>query len=170
MKGTGMVTMYLFHSSNPNPIKTIDINRTQNGMMQWFTMDDLILPFVSENNDSGGTWYLVYWEDSIGQQEAIKKDYDFGKQPCSTCNQYEYNNHVSWSKFLQVSPFYTIPSDKDSRMLWDIDNNMYNSNGNYGINLQVSVECDLTNFVIEQKRIFANAVSKQFALDMLSIM
>lgn len=170
MKGTGMVTMYLFHSSNPNPIKTIDINRTQNGMMQWFTMDDFILPFVSENNDSGGTWYLVYWEDSIGQQEAIKKDYDFGKQPCSTCNQYEYNNHVSWSKFLQVSPFYTIPFDKDSRMLWDIDNNMYNSNGNYGINLQVSVECDLTNFVIEQKRIFANAISKQFALDMLSTM
>jgi hypothetical protein len=63
-----------------------------------------------------------------------------------------------------------MPSDKESRTLWDIEDNIYTNACNYGMNLQVSVECDLTGFVIEQKKIFANAISKQFALDMLSTM
>lgn len=170
MKGKGKTKLYLFHSSNPNPIKTIEVERTQDGMMQWFAMDDIILPYVSESNDAGGVWYIVYWEDDIGEMQAIKKNYDFAKQPCSTCNQYEYNNYEAWSKYLGVSPFYAMPSDKESRTLWDIEDNIYTNACNYGINLQVSVECDLTGFVIEQKKIFANAISKQFALDMLSTM
>jgi hypothetical protein len=170
MKGKGKTKLYLFHSSNPNPIKTIEVERTQDGMMQWFAMDDIILPYVSEMNDAGGVWYIVYWEDDLCEMQAIKKDYDFAKQPCSTCNQYEYNNYEAWSKYLGVSPFYAMPSDKESRTLWDIEDNIYTNACNYGMNLQVSVECDLTGFVIEQKKIFANAISKQFALDMLSTM
>lgn len=170
MNGKGKTKLYLFHNSNPNPIKTIEVERTQDGMMQWFAMDDIILPYVSESNDAGGVWYIVYWEDDLGEMQAIKKDYDFAKQPCSTCNQYEYNNYEAWSKYLGVSPFYAMPSDKDSRTLWDIEDNIYTNACNYGMNLQVSVECDLTGFVVEQKKIFANAISKQFALDMLSTM
>lgn len=170
MKGKSKTKLYLFHSSNPNPIKTIEVERTQDGMMQWFAMDDIILPYVSESNDAGGVWYIVYWEDDLGEMQAIKKDYDFAKQPCSTCNQYEYNNYEAWSKYLGVSPFYAMPSDKESRTLWDIEDNIYTNACNYGMNLQVSVECDLTGFVVEQKKIFANAISKQFALDMLSTM
>ena len=169
-KGKGKTTLYLFHDSNPMPIKSIELNVTQDGMMQWFNVDDIVLPYVSDMNDAGGVWYLCYWEEDLGDMQAIKKDYDFAKQPCSTCSQYEYDNHQAWSKYLGVSPFYAMPNDGESRELWDIESNMYTNACNYGINLQVSVECDLTDFVIEQKKIFANAISKQFALDMLTMM
>ena len=164
-KGTGSIDVYLFHSSNPQPIDKATLNRTSNGAMQWFDVD-WILPYVNTDQDSGGVWYVCYWEEDLGDMQAIKKDYDFGKKPCSSCNAIDVTNYEAWSRYLGINPFYTQGgADRD---LWDIGTNMYTSNNNYGLNLQVSVGCDLTDFIIEQRSMFANALSKQFAIDVLS--
>ena len=39
--GTGIVKLYLFHSSQIDPVKTFDLNFTlTNGGFQWFTLED----------------------------------------------------------------------------------------------------------------------------------
>ena len=38
---------------------------------------------------------------------------------------------------------------------------------NYGMNVEISVECDLTDFIISQRHIFANVIQKQVCADVL---
>lgn len=166
-KGIGEMDIYLFHNSNPVPVAKKRINKTINGAMQWYDVD-WVLPYVSETQDSGGAWYVCYWEDDLGEMQAVKKNYDFAKQPCTSCNGADYANYQAWSRYLGVNPFYV--NGEGDRELWDIANNIYTSDNNYGLNLSVGVECDLTDFIIEQRGMFANALSKQFAVDMLSDM
>lgn len=53
--GTGVVRMYLFHSSQIDPIKTFDLNFTvTNGGFQWFPLTDCYLPYISDKNNAGG--------------------------------------------------------------------------------------------------------------------
>ena len=50
---TGTVRMYLFHSSQSAPIRTLDLNFTNtNGGFQWFNISDLFLPYISDDTDS----------------------------------------------------------------------------------------------------------------------
>ncbi|NLV87604.1 MAG: hypothetical protein GX025_10390, partial [Clostridiales bacterium] len=61
---TGMVRMYLFHSSQIDPIKTFDLNFTvTNGGFQWFPLKDCYLPYISDATNAGGSWYLCYNQD-----------------------------------------------------------------------------------------------------------
>ena len=46
----------------------------------------------------------------------------------------------------------------------------YTNTSNYGLNVEVSVGCDLTGFLIEQRNIFATALQKQVAVNVLRLM
>lgn len=47
--------------------------------------------------------------------------------------------------------------------LWDNDNMLYTNTQNYGINVELSVGCDLTDFIISQRSIFQTVVQRQVA-------
>jgi hypothetical protein len=70
---------------------------------------------------------------------------------------------------MEISPFKTnAPETWDEYPeLWDIEKNTYTNTHNYGINLEVSVACDLTDFIIAQRAIFATTLQKQLAVDVL---
>jgi hypothetical protein len=54
--------------------------------------------------------------------------------------------------------------------MWNIEQNVYNVTQNFGINCVISVECDLTPFIAEQRMIFANVIQKQVAATALRTM
>lgn len=54
--------------------------------------------------------------------------------------------------------------------MFDVADNMYTNAANYGLNMQVSVGCDLSDFIIDQKMIFANVIQKQVAANILRTM
>ncbi|MEG0579808.1 MAG: hypothetical protein RR490_07825, partial [Niameybacter sp.] len=61
-----------------------------------------------------------------------------------------------------------VTSSSDGNpQLWDIQNNIYTYETNYGLNLEVSVLCDVTDFLIEQRSVFQNVIALQVATDML---
>lgn len=167
----GTITLYLFHSSSSAPIKTIELTITKPNTMQWFTVTDLYLPYVSENNDAGGSWYLVYNQADLAEgMKAISKDRDWSKEPCSGCSALEYSNWQAWSRYLEVHPFKVsnfVEDDILGLQLWDIQNNLYTLTTNYGINLEVTVECDITDYIIAQKGIFKDIIQYQVAVDFL---
>jgi hypothetical protein len=39
----------------------------------------------------------------------------------------------------------------------------YTNTTNYGLNCEITIGCDLTDFIIEQKQLFANVLQKQVA-------
>ena len=166
--GTGIVKMYLFHSSQIDPIKTFDLDfRVKNGGFQWFTLEDCFLPYISKDNNSGGSWFLCYNQDELPQgMEAINVSKDWSREPCGTCNIGSVEVWRELTKYLQVTPFmYNAPETfAEYPELWDIAYTMYTNTQNYGLNCEITVGCDLTDFIISQRQIFQDVIQKQVAV------
>lgn len=166
--GTGIVKMYLFHSSQIDPIKTFDLDfQVKNGGFQWFTLEDCFLPYISKDNNSGGSWFLCYNQDELPQgMEAINVSKDWSREPCGTCNIGSVEVWRELTQYLQVTPFmYNAPETfAEYPELWDIAYTMYTNTQNYGLNCEITVGCDLTDFIISQRQIFQDVIQKQVAV------
>lgn len=168
----GEYTLYLMHSSMDAPVKIIKLNKIRDNSAEWFTVDDLYLPYQSEYNDAGGSWYLCYFQSELPEgSQAIRKDKDWSKEPCGSCSRRELIAWMAWSKYLEIHPFFVneelINTEDESLHLWDVENNQYTYDNNYGLNLEVTVSCDITDFIVEQRMMFQDVIAKQVAVDML---
>lgn len=165
--GTGVVRMYLFHSSQIDPIKTFDLNFTvTNGGFQWFPLNDCYLPYISDKNNAGGAWFLCYNQDELpAGMEAINVSKDWSREPCGTCNMGAVEVWRELTKYLQVTPFmYNAPETfAEYPELWDIAYTMYTRTQNYGLNCEITIGCDLTDFIISQRQIFQTVIQRQVA-------
>lgn len=169
----GAITLYLMHSSSLAAVRSISLTYTKPNSVQWFTMQDLFLPYVSTATDAGGSWYLTYRQDElIDNNQAIYRDRDWSKQPCTTCSIYDYSAWTKWSKYFEVHPFKVNKQNisEGSMVLWNITNNLYTYSSNYGLNLEVSAECDITDFILEQRGLFREIILKQVGVDFLKEM
>lgn len=164
MTKPGSYTLYIFHSSNPEPIYTLTFEKTKANSLEWFKpKEDILLPYESANTDAGGSWYLVYKQSELPENaQAIYKDRDWSTGPCKACSRSEFLAYQAWSRYIEVHPFYI---SEDEEFDPEIMNFTYDKN--YGINLEVSAYCDLTNFIIKQRAMFQDVLSKQVAIDFL---
>lgn len=177
--GTGNVRLYLFHSSQVAPMRVIDVNFTNtNGGFQWFSFDadPIYLPYIAggsadaQGNDAGGAWFLCYDQNALPMgMEALNVSKDWSREPCGTCNIGSVESWRELTKYLQVSPFCIHAPDDFAQYpeMFDIAGVAYTNTRNYGMNCEISVECDLTDFIISQRQIFAPVIQKQVAADML---
>lgn len=164
MTEPGSYTLYIFHSSNPEPIYTLTFEKTKANSLEWFKpKDDILLPYESTNTDAGGSWYLVYKQSELPENaQAIYKDRDWSTGPCKACSRSEFLAYKAWSRYIEIHPFYI---SEDEEFDPEIMNFTYDKN--YGINLEVSAYCDLTDFIIKQRAMFQDVLSKQVAIDFL---
>lgn len=167
----GEYTLYLMHSSSDVPVKVIKLTKTQKNSTEWFSLNDVYLPYQSEDTDAGGSWYLCYFQSELPEgSQAIRKDKDWSKEPCGSCSRRELLAWMAWSKYIEVHPFFVneeLIDTEENVHMWDVDNNQYTYDNNYGINLEVTVSCDITDFIIEQRALFQDVIAKQVAIDML---
>lgn len=173
----GEYTLYLMHSSVDAPVKIIKLNKIRKNSIEWFSLNDVYLPYQSEGNDAGGSWYLCYFQSELPEgSQAIKKDKDWSKEPCNSCSRREYLAWMAWSKYIEVHPFFVNEElvdsfnddlEKQALHLWNVENNQYTYNNNYGLNLEITISCDITDFIIEQRMLFQDIIAKQVAVDML---
>lgn len=164
MTEPGSYTLYIFHSSNPEPIYTLTFEKTKANSLEWFKpKDDILLPYESANTDAGGSWYLVYKQSELPENaQAVYKDRDWSTGPCKACSRSEFLAYQAWSRYIEVHPFY-ISEDEE----FDPETMNFTYDKNYGINLEVSAYCDLTDFIIKQRAMFQDVLSKQVAIDFL---
>lgn len=164
MTKPGSYTLYIFHSSNPEPIYTLTFEKTKANNLEWFKpKEDILLPYESANTDAGGSWYLVYKQSELPENaQAIYKDRDWSTGPCKACSRSEFLAYQAWSRYIEVHPFY-ISEDEE----FDPETMNFTYDKNYGINLEVSAYCDLTDFIIKQRAMFQDVLSKQVAIDFL---
>lgn len=164
MTEPGSYTLYIFHSSNPEPIYTLTFEKTKANSLEWFKpKDDILLPYESANTDAGGSWYLVYKQSELPENaQAIYKDRDWSTGPCKACSRSEFLAYQAWSRYIEVHPFY-ISEDEE----FNPETMNFTYDKNYGINLEVSAYCDLTDFIIKQRAMFQDVLSKQVAIDFL---
>lgn len=179
----GKYILYLMHSSMDIPIKVIKLNKTRKNSIEWFSLNDIYLPYQSENNDAGGSWYLCYSQLELPKgSQAIRKNKDWSKEPCNSCSRKEYLAWEAWSKYIEIHPFFVNTELVETRSfnndfsndfvrypvhMWNVSNNQYTYDNNYGLNLEVTIGCDITDFIIEQRMLFQDVIAKQVAVDML---
>lgn len=172
--GKGTVRMYLFHSSQVDPIAVQDLEyKKENGGFQWFDMKDWYMPYISEANDSGGAWYLCYDQSRLPEgMECVNVAKDWSREPCGTCNIGSLTAWRELTKYINISPFkvkapetfYEFPE------MWDIEDTVYTNTVNYGLNVEVSVYCDLTDFIIRERQMFANVLQMEMAARVLRML
>lgn len=169
----GNYAIYIMHSSNMLPIYSETFTKTKANTLEWFTpQQEIFLPYESDQNDAGGSWYICYFQSRLPENsQAIRKNRDWSKGPCNECSRHEYASWAVWSKYLEIHPFYVneeiVPTHENTFELWDIENNQYVYSTNFGLNLDITVACDITDFVISQKMSFTDYLSKQVAIDFL---
>lgn len=173
---TGKVKLYLFHSSQVAPMREIELNFTNtSGGFQWFTPSEPIyLPYIpstdGDGNDSGGAWFLCYNQNDLpAGMQALNVSKDWSVEPCQTCLGGSIESWREMTKYLQVSPFgIHAPADfAEYPEMFDIGEIGYTNTMNYGLNVEISVGCDLTDFIITQRHIFATVLQRQVAANVL---
>lgn len=173
--GTGKVRLYLFHSSQVAPKQVIDLEFTNtNGGFQWFTPETPVyLPYIGGDgvdNDAGGAWFLCYNQNDLpAGMQALNVSKDWSVEPCQTCLGGSIESWRQMTKYLQVSPFgIHAPLDfHDYPEMFDIGEIGYTNTMNYGLNVEITVGCDLSDFIISQRNIFATVIQKQIAANVL---
>jgi len=169
----GDYTILVMHSSLMEPYYQETFTKRVGNNIEWFTpSQELYLPYETDDIDAGGSWYICYVQSQLPTgSQAIRKSRDWSKGPCNECSRHEYETWRIWSKYIEVHPFYVneelVPVVDEQVQLWDVENNLYDYSTNYGLNLDITVACDMTDFIIEQRQMFTDYLSKSLAIDFL---
>lgn len=169
--GTGMVSVFLFHSGRTEPLRRFDLDfsRTSGGF-QWFEVDGCFLPYDGPENSPGGSWYLCYNQGDLpAGMQAVNMARDWSREPCGTCNPGDARAWREITRYMQVSPFslHAPSTFREIPEMWDLAEISYTNTVNWGLNCMVSVGCDLTDFIVDQRQAFQTVLQLQVAADVL---
>lgn len=134
------VNIKVFKSGKVGPVYNETLVYTTDKNTQWFTVD---WTFDSQSN-----YYICYYDISGNYSNSVECEIS---EYC--CN----NKYFTLRGFETVSDFTIIEKDKCG----------FTGTNNYGLNLKVSVMCDYTDFIVEQKALFANLIHKGVGLALM---
>ena len=161
--------IYVFHSSRSAAIDTQDITTLAANSFHWQagTIDNLNYVDYTNHFDSGGSFYIGYFEDDITGYAINKKDqFRYGAGGECYCG----SGNNLWNKYFDVRPIEVASGDLNGTALWDLSKTAYQADTNFGLNLSVSVKTDITDMLKSNKSVFIDALGYQFAYDMLQEM
>ncbi|NML67608.1 hypothetical protein HHL22_20600 [Hymenobacter sp. RP-2-7] len=154
--------LYLYHSSSQQPVAQYEVPRANKVYFEW-TPIAIALPLGADV----GEYRLGYFEDDLVGQ-AVDLQRDFSQRPGSCCGS-DYLLFDAYAPYVQVRGF-TTPAEEGTDVLPGDGRVSYVSDSNFGLNLQVSVVCDLSEYFCRHKALFAEALQLQLAADLLSQM
>lgn len=170
LDGAQVVKFYLYHSSVLEPLKTFDITVGKASTFNWQNVTDAILKFYEDNHDASGTFLLGYYEADLQSGiQAINREYNFRTGPCMGCNEYNWNAFNKWSKYVKIFPFSVGSAYLDGgKNLFDTSKIAYQPSTNFGINISLTIACDLTEFFTTNKLMFGDALGMKVCLKLLN--
>jgi len=158
--------IYLFHSSQKSAVGRWDLTTTAAESFDWLSASspdagsrELHYVNYANNIDSGGTYYLGYFESDV-TGSAIEKEI--------SCSGTGYPNaNVKWSKWASIRLIAVESGDLNGTNIFDIDKIGYISS-TFGLNFSFSIDSDITEMIVNKKGLFVNALGYQFAADVLN--
>lgn len=135
----------LYETGNASAVKSETFSYTGSGSVQWFT------PATTWELDGNKTYYLIYDQSDL-TGVSVNSIYGQTGEFLGSC-----------AKYVRFTSFET-----ESFTPAQLTGTGALGNGtNYGLNYQLSVKCDYTDFILDQKNLFKTAISKQVAIDLL---
>jgi hypothetical protein len=155
----GTFTLYLHSSGQPAAVDSQSVVYATAGAVQWVDVNWEL----KYDDDPGAAYYVVYDQNALPGL-AINKAKDWSVPPCVDCSRGDFRSYRLWSKYIEVHP---LAVEGTAGTLWEIQDNAYDYNKNYGLNMRLSVHCDLTAWVTRNRLEFKNAIAKQVSVDLL---
>ncbi|TPG66072.1 hypothetical protein [Hymenobacter nivis] len=157
--------LYLYHSSQPTePLATYEVPRTSRVYFEWTPLA-ITLPA----GPTGGEYRLGYFEDDLVGQ-AVDLQHDFSSRPgTGGCCGSDYLLFDAYAPHVQVRAF-TATAEAGTDVLPGDGKPTYVTGSNFGLNLQLSAVCDLSDYFCRYRGLFLEALQLQLAVDLLNQM
>jgi hypothetical protein len=161
--------IYIYHSAYAQPLKVFTVNVGGSGIFSWADIADT---FLATEYPKDGFFVVGYYEaDLAGQVIDMQKDWTdaiVAGVGCSSCNPAGTLAFQTWSKYMSIHPF-SVPASllNAERTLWEPDSIRYAYKSNFGLNMGVSIECDMTQYLVRNENILADVIAKQATVNIL---
>lgn len=167
--GQQTFTLYLFHTSQSEPIKEIEVTTSDKNGWKW-NLTDLELSAFEAAQYHGGVFVLGYYQDDIAVQAVNYSNFNWDKGECGSCNNSYAGIWKSIRNHYQVYPIYVPQGGFTKGEMFDLEDAFYINNQSWGLNLKLSVRCDLTSFFIQNKFVFKNLLAYKVVHKVLNMM
>lgn len=165
------LNIYVFHTSQVEPIQTFTITTTKSSSFEWVNLADPIdFEYLSNEYESGGLFYIGYFQDDINGQ-AIKSDLNWSTGPCATC--IGTNRMKIWSErlnYARILPIYVESGNLNGNQMFDYQDRVYQVDSNFGMNFATTISCDISEYFCDNKFALTQLVGMQVAIDVLNDM
>ena len=161
--------IYVFHSSQLEPVTTRSVTTTKSSSVEWVTLEEPISLSYNEY-DRGGYFFIGYYQDDLitsssSSNRAVYKDHDLSVSPCNSCNKWNGQYYKSWSNFLKIDTGTFDPEEPEQ--LVSHEKITFGNNKNYGLNFNIETTCDITDFIVSNKSLFAPTLQVRYAMELL---
>lgn len=167
----GTFKMYLFHSSKTDPIVTpFDVTSIATGW-SWIKQELDLAAFKSADY-AGGVFVLGYYQEDISGNAINMTDFNWNKGYCGSCTsgRGHYGVWQSIKKHFSIFPVYVPNGSYTKEKMFDLRDSILSSNESWGMNLRLSVRCDLTEFFVRNKTSFKNLLALKVTHKVLNMM
>jgi len=158
------LNIYIYQANKEDAVAIIPMVYASPMAMQQQLVADVKLSVGLTNNE-----YIIGYYESDLTGYAIRRDIDLIKMSPSCCNNNSYSFWQKYNKFVNVRTFYVEEEflDVDKKFTWNVGKEMITNNTNYGLNLQFSILCNITDLVIQQKSLFVELVKQMLTVQLL---
>lgn len=149
------LTVYLFEQGNPEALEQFVVSVSGNGM--YSRLETTI------SLSAGKRYYLGYFEDDLPVPVvAINTPRKWDGAPCAYCNNEDLTKWNRLREFVTIRAFVANPIAGLSA--FDENTLSYPNMVNFGFNIELSVGCDLSDFIIDNKDLFSTALQLSVAV------
>lgn len=159
LTGEQPIKLYLFHSQQDEPLQEIELQ--SNGTGWAWSNEEIKLPAFLSNRFQSGTFYLCYYQDDLTHSAVNYSNFNWSLGECGTCNSARdyYKIWKSINNHFMIYPFYIPDGDYVKGEMFDTEKVIFDKECSYGLNLRLSVQCDLTDFFVDNKMLFKNLLA-----------
>lgn len=157
--GEETFNLYLFHSSKADPLQVVEVSTNGNANWNWKKINWELSSFSPEQF-YGGVFIVGYYQDEITSNAINYTNFNWDSGVCGGCNDPHISVWRSIRKNFHVYPLY-VPEGSFGEVgkMFDLERAIYSNNQSFGMNFKFTVQCDLTNFFVQNKFVFKNLLA-----------
>ena len=164
------LTLYLFNSLQDQAVDTFTYTSAGANSFQWL-IESVIMDFDDASGTSGGVWYLGYYQDDLVGSAIQYNTLNWINGYCGSCGNGNANTYYKQiTKYVGMMPFYVASGSLPAvGTMFDQNDIVECTTNNFGFNFNITISCNLTQFWIDNKLTFADAIGKSVTLKVLEM-